>query len=261
MAISRESAEVTGIRDADVAGVAPPWEDVAAEWRDFLEGCVLHGYNAKRFDVPLLRAEFARAGIDDFPPLGCAVVDSQRIFFRREPRTLAAALRFYCGGRALEGAHSALADSRAALDVLCAQVARYGGDVGGDGGSNSGDCLPASPEALAAWCSAPDDAGDATWDGRFKWRGRKGEQLVFGFGALDGVPVAAAAVEERDTLLWLRQQDLSDEALIIVTDALAGVRHTRASLAARLAAAAAAGRAGTRAVGDGAGGGGGSRAE
>jgi DNA polymerase III epsilon subunit-like protein len=55
MPISAESQRVTGIADADVAGVAPRWEVVAAQWRKFLEGCVLHGYNARRFDVPVLR--------------------------------------------------------------------------------------------------------------------------------------------------------------------------------------------------------------
>jgi hypothetical protein len=35
------------------------------QWHDFLEDCVIHGYNTKRFDVPLLRCaggiHFARA--------------------------------------------------------------------------------------------------------------------------------------------------------------------------------------------------------
>ncbi|KAI8473419.1 MAG: ribonuclease H-like domain-containing protein [Monoraphidium minutum] len=83
MPISPESSSITGIQDGDVAGVAPAWADVAGEWREFLEGCVLHGYNAKRFDVPLLRAEFARVGVADFPPLGVPVVDSCRLFFRQ----------------------------------------------------------------------------------------------------------------------------------------------------------------------------------
>jgi hypothetical protein len=60
MPISRESQEVTGIADADVAGAAPTWAEAAPEWRAFLEGATLHGYNAKRFDVPLLRCARAR---------------------------------------------------------------------------------------------------------------------------------------------------------------------------------------------------------
>ena len=51
------SAEVTaihGITDADVAG-CPGFEVAAAEWMQFLQGSDLHGYNAKKFDVPILR--------------------------------------------------------------------------------------------------------------------------------------------------------------------------------------------------------------
>jgi hypothetical protein len=40
----------------DVAG-CPSFAQVAPEWRAFLEGCDLLGYNAKKFDVPLLRCE------------------------------------------------------------------------------------------------------------------------------------------------------------------------------------------------------------
>jgi hypothetical protein len=34
----------------------PGFADVAQQWRDFLEGCDLAGYNAKKFDVPILRS-------------------------------------------------------------------------------------------------------------------------------------------------------------------------------------------------------------
>jgi len=32
----------------------PTFQDVAADWQEFLQGCDLHGYNAKKFDLPLL---------------------------------------------------------------------------------------------------------------------------------------------------------------------------------------------------------------
>ena len=60
MCMSAESSAVTGIADEDlVAG--PTWEEVAADWRDFLADSCLHGYAAKRFDVPLLRSAWAGA--------------------------------------------------------------------------------------------------------------------------------------------------------------------------------------------------------
>lgn len=33
----------------------PTFGAVAQEWRDFLQDCDLAGYNAKKFDVPILR--------------------------------------------------------------------------------------------------------------------------------------------------------------------------------------------------------------
>ncbi|MFM7539035.1 MAG: 3'-5' exonuclease, partial [Planctomycetota bacterium] len=53
------------------------------------------------------------------------VLDVMRIFYRKEPRDLAGACRFYLG-REHEGAHSAEADVTATANVLGAMMARYG---------------------------------------------------------------------------------------------------------------------------------------
>ena len=52
-------------------------------------------------------------------------IDVQTIYHKREPRTLTAAYRYYCG-KDLEDAHSALADTRATYEVLLAQLEHYG---------------------------------------------------------------------------------------------------------------------------------------
>jgi hypothetical protein len=98
--------------------------------------------------------------------------------------------------------------------------------------------LPTTPEALAAWCREPAKPPEATWDGKMRWA--KDGRLLFNFGALDGVPLAAAVVEQRDRLLWMCQQPekFSDEVILILKDALAGTIHTKATLPARLAEAA-----------------------
>ena len=61
MAIPREASAIHGITNEDVAG-APAFRDRAAEVVAFLDGCDLAGYNAIRFDVPMLAAELERAG-------------------------------------------------------------------------------------------------------------------------------------------------------------------------------------------------------
>jgi DNA polymerase III subunit epsilon len=116
------STVIHGITDIDVAG-EPRFKDLAAELAAFLAGCDLAGYNIAGFDLPVLRAEFLRAGIP-FDVTERRLVDSQRIFFSREPRHLAAAARFYCQSEHA-GAHGALADAEMTLRVLEGQLERY----------------------------------------------------------------------------------------------------------------------------------------
>ena len=49
-----EVIAIHGISNEELAS-QPIFNDVAQDWKDFLEGCDLHGYNIKKFDLPLLR--------------------------------------------------------------------------------------------------------------------------------------------------------------------------------------------------------------
>ena len=122
MHISKESSDVHGITDEDVKD-CPTFAEKAPELARVFEGCDLAGYNSNRFDVPMLAEEFAIVGIDIHIEEK-KLVDVQNIFHKMEQRTLVAAYKFYCGHN-LEDAHSALADTRATLEVLEAQLDRY----------------------------------------------------------------------------------------------------------------------------------------
>lgn len=122
MHIPRESTMIHGITDLDVKD-CPSFKDFALELDKFLENCDLSGYNAIKFDIPLLVEEFLRAGID-FSLMNRHIVDVQNIFHKMEPRTLKAAYRFYCH-KNLELAHSAEADTMATYEVLKAQLDLY----------------------------------------------------------------------------------------------------------------------------------------
>jgi DNA polymerase-3 subunit epsilon len=93
MPIPPASTAVHGLHDADVAGCAPFGQhaQALAQW---LQDSDLAGFGIRRFDLPLLLAEFQRAGVS-FDVRGRAILDPLQIFHRREPRDLAAALRFY----------------------------------------------------------------------------------------------------------------------------------------------------------------------
>lgn len=122
MPIPAEATAVHHITDADVAN-EPTFKMIAKSLAQMFTGCDIAGYNSNRFDVPMLDQEFRRAGVD-FDFSSARMIDVQTIFHKKEQRTLEAAYRFYCS-KQLDGAHSALADTRATYEVLKAQLDRY----------------------------------------------------------------------------------------------------------------------------------------
>jgi DNA polymerase-3 subunit epsilon len=122
MHIPEKSSEIHRIRDEDVKD-SPTFNEVARSVAKDFEGCDLAGYNSVRFDIPLLAEEFLRAGVD-IDLKRRKFVDVQVIFMKMEPRTLAAASKFFLG-RELEDAHSASSDAKATYEVLQAQLDRY----------------------------------------------------------------------------------------------------------------------------------------
>lgn len=117
--------ELTGITDEMVKD-APTFKQLAKSLADTFTGCDFAGYNSNRFDVPMLAEEFLRAGIDfDFSK--SRLIDAQSIFYKREPRTLAAAYKFYTGRKMEEDfrAHRADEDTEATYRVLQGQLDKY----------------------------------------------------------------------------------------------------------------------------------------
>lgn len=120
--IPKESTDIHGITDADVAG-CPVFKSIAKEIVRDIEGCDLAGYNSNRFDIPLLAEELLRADVD-IDLMKRKFIDVQVIFHKMEQRTLSAAYKFYCE-KELEGAHGAEADALATYEVLMAQLDKY----------------------------------------------------------------------------------------------------------------------------------------
>ncbi|HLV24114.1 MAG TPA: 3'-5' exonuclease [Moheibacter sp.] len=120
--ISREATSVHGISNEDVAN-EPNFREIAPQIWEMLKDSDIAGYNSNRFDVPLLAEEFLRNDFD-FDLDKHRLVDVQVIFFKKEPRDLSSALKFYCD-KTLENAHSAAADVEATYEIFKAQVERY----------------------------------------------------------------------------------------------------------------------------------------
>lgn len=116
------TSAIHGIYDKDVAD-KPTFKDLANEFNQLLNNCDLAGYNAIKFDIPLLVEEFYRADVN-FDLKGRRFVDAQNIFHKMEQRTLSAAYKFYCN-KELTDAHTAEADTIATYEILKAQLDRY----------------------------------------------------------------------------------------------------------------------------------------
>jgi DNA polymerase-3 subunit epsilon len=205
--IPPEATAVHGITDADVADEAPFCQRARA-LADHLADCDLAGFNVRRFDLQMLIAEFQRCGIE-FSLEGRRVIDVQNIFHREEPRDLSAAARFYLG-REHEEAHTALGDIRTSAAVLGAQLQRYAH-------------LPRDLDGLHEYCESY--APFITEVDR--WFGPAEQGRVFRRGKHKGRPLAEVAGEEPDYLHWmLGADDIPDEVLRIVRDALANAAQT-----------------------------------
>ena len=188
MHIPEGASAVHGLYDADVKD-CPTFREVAREIANEFEGCDVAGFNSNRFDLPMLAEEFLRAQVDiDLSRL--RAIDVQVLYHKREPRTLSAAYKFYCGEN-LEDAHSALADTRATYHVLKAQLDHY-------------DDMPNDIEALSkesSFTNNVDFAGRIVYDEN----GRE----VFNFGKYKGMPVDAVLDRDPSYYGWMMNGDFS----------------------------------------------------
>ena len=203
MPIPPEVTEVTGIADADVKD-APRFKDIAKEVIRFLEGADLGGFNLERFDLPLLAREIADANLKYDWSKG-VVYDAQKIYHLHEKRDLTAAYKFYCD-HDLVAAHSALADSQATLEVLTAQLKKYG----------KGD------EFIEALKEFDYKRKNEFYDADRKFRWWNGElYMMFGKYARKE-KLKEIARNDRSYLEWILTQNFSDEVKELVERALEG---------------------------------------
>lgn len=201
--IPAEATAVHGITDDDVKDEAP-FARRARALAEMLDDADLAGFNIRRFDLPMLLAEFQRAGVP-FDTRGRRLIDMQMIFHREERRDLSAAARFYLGREHPE-AHSALGDIRTSAAVLSAQLERYGH-------------LPRDLDGLHAYCDeyAPFETPLE------RWFETTDEGLMFRRGKHRGSSLEQIARSDPGYLEWmLGVDDMNPELSEILDRALRG---------------------------------------
>jgi DNA polymerase III subunit epsilon len=207
MPIPKEASAVHGIYDEDVKDEAL-FRIRARSLFEQLDPCDLAGFNIRRYDLPLLVAEFKRSGIT-FSSNDRRVIDMQAIFHAEERRDLSAAAKFYLG-REHQEAHTALGDIRTTAAVLVAQLERY-------------PHIPQNMDGLQAYC----DEAIPLRIGLGQWFAKKGDALIFRKGKHSGRTLSEITKEDRGYLEWmLRAKDMDDEVLQALRTALSPERAT-----------------------------------
>ncbi len=203
MPIPAGASKVHGIYDEDVKD-QPTLKELAGAIHEMLEGADLAGFNSLRFDLPMLTEELTRVG-QPYDASAAAHIDVMRIFHKMEPRDLTAAYRFYCD-KELEGAHSAIVDTEATLEILDAQVARY----------------PDIPRNVAELARFADPDGDNFIDATRKLMWTTDGEAALAFGKNKGRTLRELAMQGGGYLNWMVGADFSDEVKQILIAALQG---------------------------------------
>ena len=202
MPIPKGASDIHGITDEIVAD-APTLGDIAAEIATLFNDADLGGYNIRNFDIPLLRAEAGRIGLEiNFED--AKVIDGMSIFKIQEPRTLTAAYKKFCGEELVD-AHDAIADIRATLAVVEGQLDHY-------------DDLPKAVDDLHEFCfPANPDALDA--EGKIIF---VDGELTINFGKNRGKSLQSLSMEDPGYLEWILKGSFSDKVKEAVRGVLKG---------------------------------------
>ncbi|MBI2459120.1 MAG: 3'-5' exonuclease [Parcubacteria group bacterium] len=207
--ISAEAAAIHGISDEQVKS-QPTFKDKAVELWEIFNDCHYSGFNVMAFDLPMLKREFLRAGLD-FNYAQAKIIDAKVIYHFMEPRTLAAAYKFYCKKEHAE-AHNALADVLVTAQILAGQLKKY--------------------KEVRDWEFIYKIHHSA--DGRFvdnarKFYWRSGE-AYFSFSKYKDRPLAEIAAADPGFLNWILSADFSEETKEIVRKALNGEMPKKAEI-------------------------------
>ena len=196
-------SRLINIVDEDVKD-APPFKDIAKEVLEFIGNSDIGGFNIQRFDIPMLDREFIEAGLS-FHWQQRDVYDAQKVYHIHEKRDLMAAYQLYCN-KELSNAHSALGDAEATVDILDAQIKRYGVE---DQGIES--LKDFEYERSSAYFDS--ERKFCWWNGNLypmfgKYRRKK--------------HIKDLAVDDRPYLEWILTKDFSEQIKHMVEDTLSG---------------------------------------
>ena len=204
--IPTEASSIHGITDKMVKD-EPNFKFYSKDIYQFIKGCDLAGYNIDKFDLPLLVEEFIRSDIDVSSFIKVKTVDVQTIFFKKEPRDLTSALKFYCN-KDHGNAHTALDDTIATYEVLLSQLDKY-------------EDLEPNVDFLSTLTKRNknlDFAGRIIED--------NDGDAAFNFGKHNGKKVKEVLMEDKGYYSWMMSRDFPEYTKKIVTQVKLGLTNS-----------------------------------
>lgn len=184
--ISPDAQEVHGISNDDVKD-CHTFAQYSKGILQFIRGCDICGFNSNRYDIPMLEAEFRRAGLT-WNWRNASLIDVGNMFKILRPRTLEAAYIEFTG-KSIENAHAAEDDVRATVEVLRCML----------------DVEPIEAKdvsALAKYSNYDNEVADLA--GKFKFAEIDGKQVaVFNFTDRRGQPMT----QDEGFLEWMLSKD------------------------------------------------------
>ncbi|OQA38875.1 MAG: hypothetical protein BWY51_00683 [Parcubacteria group bacterium ADurb.Bin316] len=193
--IGKEVSAIHGLDNENLKD-RPTFQQKSQELFDVFSNCFYGGFNIINFDLPVLRREFVRVGMDlEYSP--SQIIDAKEIFKFLEPKNLSAAYSHYCH-KEIKQKPGAMGDSEIAADVLLAQMEKYQDLMNVD---------------FIKRIYHPNYGTFKDNSQKFYWR--KGETYL-SFSKYKDRPLSEVAKEDPSFLEWMLTAEFSNEAKDII---------------------------------------------
>lgn len=197
--ITREATAIHGLKERDVNN-KPTFRQKTQELWEIFNNCYYSGFNIVNFDLPILRREFIRVGMD-FNYEMSQIIDTRVIYQHMVPRSLSATYRYYTG-KEFKQDHTALGDVEITAEILVEQLEKYN-----------------EIQDLKFVNKIHQVSDSAYVDRTRKFYWRHGEAF-FAFSKYRDMALAEVAKLHPRFLQWILKADFSDETKNVVKKAL-----------------------------------------
>lgn len=201
--IDLEATAVHGIKNGDAAG-QPVFRERAQDIWEIFYDCYYSGFNIMNFDLPILRREFARVGMD-FDYSVKQIIDTKELFQYMEPPTISMAYAYYCN-KEYKRERDIYVQVETATEILIKQLEKY---------------APARNKDFVNNIHQHNENDDRESTSKFYW---VAGEAYFAFSKYINRPVSEIIKKDLNFLLWMIEADFNEETKNIIKQALTAAK-------------------------------------